>query len=61
MPKIKLIPVLKTKCATCPFRKGSPYAFLAPDLANSAMSQASRICHNTASPLGCVAAPGMCN
>ena len=36
-------------CGTCPFRKGSPYAYLAADLAESAMSKASRICHSTGS------------
>lgn len=36
-------------CATCPFRHGSPYASLAPDLAQSAATDASRICHSTGS------------
>lgn len=40
-------PVLKTKCQTCPFREGSPYAHLSGSLALSALSEASRICHST--------------
>lgn len=43
-------PVLKKQCATCPFRKDSPYRYLAPDLAISAAVEASRICHNTGEP-----------
>jgi len=39
----------KTMCATCPFRPGSPYENLAADLAASALSDASRICHSTGS------------
>jgi hypothetical protein len=46
---LKLTPVRSTKCATCPFRKGSPYAYLASDLADSALDTASRICHSTGS------------
>lgn len=34
-------------CKTCPFRPGSPYAYLADTLAESALSAASRICHST--------------
>ena len=45
----KTLPVLKEKCATCPFREGSPYAHLAPQLTLSAASEASRICHSTGS------------
>lgn len=41
--------LLKTMCPTCPFRPGSPYADLAPSLAASALSEASRICHSTGS------------
>jgi hypothetical protein len=37
------------KCKTCPFREGSPYAFLAPDLQRAAMRTGSRICHSTGS------------
>ncbi len=36
-------------CATCPFRAGSPYAYLRDDLATSALTQATRICHSTGS------------
>lgn len=41
------LPVRQTKCATCPFRPGSPYAHLAGQLAASAIHEASRICHST--------------
>jgi hypothetical protein len=37
----------QTMCATCPFRDGSEYAFLRDDLAKSAVTEASRICHST--------------
>lgn len=47
--KPKRLPVRDTKCATCPFQKGSPYAYLANDLAQSALADASRICHSTGS------------
>lgn len=36
-------------CATCPFREGSPYAYLSSTLAVSALSECSRICHSTGS------------
>jgi hypothetical protein len=36
-------------CATCPWRKGSPYAYLREDLERSAMTESSRICHSTGS------------
>lgn len=42
-------PVRAKMCATCPFRPGSPYADLAPTLAASAITEASRICHSTGS------------
>lgn len=42
-------PLRKTMCATCPFRPGSKYAFLAADLAESALTNSSRICHSTGS------------
>ncbi len=42
-------PLRETMCATCPFRPGSKYAYLADDLAKSAVSSASRICHSTGS------------
>lgn len=34
-------------CATCPFREGSPYAELQGLLAESALTEASRVCHST--------------
>jgi hypothetical protein len=40
-------PVCKTNCKTCPFIPGSPHANLAADLAFSALTEASRICHST--------------
>jgi len=43
------LPVRQTMCATCPFRDGSPYAYLAADLAVSALTTTSRICHSTGS------------
>lgn len=43
----KLIPVMARQCATCPFRPHSKYANLASDLAASAITTASRICHST--------------
>lgn len=42
-------PTRPTKCPTCPFRPGSPYAHLADSLAESAMTKVSRICHSTGS------------
>ena len=39
----------KTMCATCPWRKGSPYAFLKETLKESALTQRNRICHCTGS------------
>jgi hypothetical protein len=38
----------KAMCATCPWRDGSPYAYLAADLSNSSLN-VSRICHSTGS------------
>lgn len=46
------LPLRKTMCATCPFRPNSKYANLAEGLAQSAMSEASRICHSTGSNNG---------
>jgi len=43
----KILPVMRSKCATCPFKEGSPYAELVPHLTASALSEASRICHST--------------
>lgn len=45
----KDLPLRKTMCQTCPFGPGSPTAYLAADLAASAMTEASRICHSTGS------------
>lgn len=42
----------KTKCATCPFRLGSPYTYLRPALEASACTEASRVCHSTGSNNG---------
>ena len=47
--KGKPFPVCAVMCPTCPFRKGSPYAALAPDLTISALTTTSRICHSTGS------------
>jgi hypothetical protein len=41
--------VNKTMCATCPWRKDSPYGYLKEELVVSALTQASRICHSTGS------------
>jgi hypothetical protein len=40
-------PCLPEMCGTCPFRPDSPYAHLAPVIAVSALTEASRICHST--------------
>jgi hypothetical protein len=34
-------------CATCPFRKGSPTAWLREIVADSALNDGNRICHST--------------
>lgn len=36
-------------CKTCPFRDGSPYEYLREALAESALTEATRICHSTGS------------
>jgi hypothetical protein len=41
--------VNKAMCATCPWRDGSPYAYLTAGLERSALGEASRICHSTGS------------
>jgi|SRR5579864_1534078 len=41
------LPVRKSMCQTCPFRPGSPYAFLAGELTASALTESSRVCHST--------------
>lgn len=38
---------MKGQCSTCPFKIGSKYADLSPFLAQSALNEASRICHST--------------
>jgi hypothetical protein len=43
------VKVNQQMCATCPWREGSPYAYLVPDLERSALSEGSRICHSTGS------------
>lgn len=40
------LPLRKTLCETCPFKKGSKYACLEPTITESALT-ATRICHNT--------------
>lgn len=49
MKKSKRLPVLKTQCKTCPFKRHSKYAWLGPELAACALSESSRICHSTGS------------
>jgi hypothetical protein len=44
--------VMPEKCETCPYREGSSYAYLRHDLSKSALSNASRVCHNTGSNNG---------
>ncbi len=41
------MPIQPKMCATCPFKEGSPHANLRDDLAESALRDASRICHST--------------
>lgn len=41
------MPVQKDMCATCPWRKGSPYAHLVPYLTKSALTESNRVCHST--------------
>lgn len=38
---------MKAKCATCPFRDGSPVEHLRPYLAMQALTEESRYCHST--------------
>lgn len=45
----KRLPVQSEMCATCPFRPGSKYQYIADDLARSALNERSRICHSTGS------------
>jgi len=46
------LPVRSTMCATCPWQKNSPYASLVPHLTESALTEATRICHSTGSNNG---------
>jgi hypothetical protein len=39
--------VMVQKCATCPFRDGSEYAYLRDYLTQSALTEATRFCHST--------------
>lgn len=47
--KMSATPTRATMCATCPWRHGSPYAYLRADLERSALTANSRICHSTGS------------
>lgn len=49
LSKTKSLPVRRVMCATCPFRPGSPNTYLAGTLAESAVTEASRICHSSGS------------
>lgn len=49
---MKATEICNVMCPTCPFRPGSKYANLAPGLAESALTEASRICHSTGSNNG---------
>jgi hypothetical protein len=46
---VRRTPIMAAMCVTCPFREGSPFAYLAPVLTDSALTHASRICHSTGS------------
>lgn len=48
---MKTLPLNKTMCSTCPFRKGvaAKYAAVRRALTISALNEASRICHQTGS------------
>lgn len=46
---MKTIPLMAVMCSTCPFKDNSPTKYLADDLAISAITDASRICHSTGS------------
>lgn len=41
--------VRPTMCATCPYRPGSKYAHIQDELTQSAITEASRVCHSTGS------------
>lgn len=42
----------KKMCSTCPWQPGSKYAYLLPHLTQSALTEATRICHQTGSGNG---------
>ncbi|HEY5443730.1 MAG TPA: hypothetical protein VIJ87_04515 [Pyrinomonadaceae bacterium] len=42
-----LIPVQRKMCGTCPFRPRSKYGSFASVLTEAALTEGSRICHNT--------------
>jgi len=46
---MKRLSVQPAMCATCPWREGSQYAALRNNLEESAITEASRICHSTGS------------
>ncbi len=46
------LPIQKAMCATCPWQKNSPYAYLAAPLGASALTESSRVCHSTGSNNG---------
>lgn len=46
------LPIQSEMCATCPWREGSKFAYLVPDLTRSALTEATRICHSTGSNNG---------
>lgn len=46
---MKPLLVQPVMCATCPFRKGSPYASLACYLTEQALTKTNRFCHSTGS------------
>lgn len=49
MSKVDPNNVLAEMCGTCPWRAGSPYANLRPDLEKSALTNGNRVCHSTGS------------
>lgn len=47
MKQQKPMKVMAQKCPTCPWREGSPYAYLRDSLERDAQTRASRVCHST--------------
>lgn len=47
--QIKPLPVCEVMCGSCPFRPGSPYAYLMDELSACSLENASRVCHSTGS------------